>query len=291
MATMKALAIPAQYAERLSIRDGELHVLCPAGMGDFAWIWAKWWSVAAQRYVKFWFPEDEQQRAWPLAEALGANYDHLPGLTTEWVWEQDGNPPIPDSGERLVVHANKHLENGFNLEKWYPDLPLRYPTMDAIKPHGYNIETNQCPAIVVFPCQHGYMEKGGNLLPGQWARMCQEIEHKIGPVCLVGAGNDVQLIKDICEIYSPLIKPVLDKPLTRVLAGIRGARGMVAAASGLSILSTYMGVPTMHLYPRWLVRMPGRWEQPDAVSDWRFLDEGTLPDTVDKLAELIARAK
>lgn len=279
-----------RFAAHLPIREGQLHYLCPAGMGDLTWIEAKHWYTRQTRDVTYWFPAEEHRRAGALAQLYGAKFGYLPGLTTNWVWQQPGNPEIPDSGAVLAVHANRHLENGRRLEKWYPDLPFRTPDPSSTAVNFYE-QCDRPKYVMCFMCQHHYMERGGNLLPGQWARLFREIEQTIAPVFVVGAGLDRELIEDVFKLYAPSLEPALDTPLADLIPAIKYATGMFGAAGGPTILATYLGVPTYHLYPRHLEKMANMWEQSDAVSDWRFLDEGTLPDTVERLRETIARGE
>ncbi len=220
-----------------------------------------------------------------LCQAYGVKSGYLHGLTTKWIWEQKGDPEIPATGAVLVVHANHHLESGKRIDDWYPDLPYQTPTPKVLHVN-YHTETGQTPYVVGFTCQHGYMEKGGNLLPGIWARCFQEIERCIAPVRIVGAGADVELVRDVCEIFSPSLEPLLNRPTAEVLSVIAGAKGFYGAAAGLGIVAGYMGVPTMMGYPRWLSRMPGTWEDDKCKVVSTFLDELCTEGAISEFASI-----
>lgn len=293
MAKAKLTAAEA-YAQRLDVSDGKLHCLVPSGLGDNLWIDSKWWSICEQRDVTFWLPDTEQKRSGPLFQMLGLKYGYLPGLTTTEVWDHPGNPDIPDAGGVLVVHANSHLETGNRLDKWYPQLPSRNPA-DALKAGkfvSYHSETSGMQYVMVFMCKHGYMEKGGNLLPGIWARILRNIEETVAPVLLIGMGEgDREMLDDVCEIFSPTLRPAFNVPLPELLPHMLRAKAMVGAASGPTILSTYLGTPTINAYPRWLKHMPSTWEQSDHKSVSCFLDELEPTICSGGLANLIEASK
>lgn len=260
------------FAARLPTQDGQLHVLHPAGIGDFLWTWGKWRHV--NRDVTFWFPQGEQKRAGALAQMLGARYGYMPGLTTRWVWDQPGEPPIPDTGGVIAVHPNAHLESGLRIEKWYPDLPFENPVNGLqVNTALYKTEVGSPRYVVAFMCTQAYMEAGGNLHPAAWGRILALVEQRVAPVVIVGAGRDVEYAERVCDTFDPTFSPVFNASLDQVAELLRGAVATVGCASGITILSTYLGVPTFHAYPRHLARMPGTWEQPSARAGWCFLDD------------------
>lgn len=261
------------FAKRLPTEAGQLHALCPAGMGDFLWIWSKWHSVAAERDVTFWFPQAEQQRAGGVAQMFGARYGYLPGLSTNWVWGEHDDmcePDIPDTGGVLRVNANRHLEAGKRLERWYPDLPYRAP-VPRIHAALYKQEAGGAPYVVAFTSHAGYMD--GNLMPGQWARLFRQIENEFGMVCLIGAGGDPDFGNRITAVWDPTLAPVYNAPIDQVCAVLAGARAFVGVASGPSILSAYLGTPTFHAYPRCHPRLAGSWEPEEGSNAWCWVDE------------------
>jgi hypothetical protein len=247
----------------LDCTGNQLHVLCPAGVGDFLWLWSKWWKVAADRPVTFWFPEGEQQRAGQLASLVGARHGYLPGLHTEWVWNRPGNPPIPTTGGVLSVHANLHLELGYPLRDWYPELPLRCPDLPLPQ-----VATDPEPYVLVFTCHEGYME--GNLDPRQWAEMLRHVERTVAPCCLVGAGRDVPFGQAILAHYRTEFEPLFNRPLLEVLLAASRARAAFGVAGGPLIAAMNVGCPAFIAYPTWLGRMPGTWEPEGVARQWCF---------------------
>lgn len=277
--------------------EGQLHVLAPAGIGDLAWIFSKWRTICQERNVTFWFPKPEQKRAAPLAHMYGAKAGYLDHLTTEWVWHgdpkgyhvlwsPDGQPDIPDTGAVLVVQPNGHLEKGKHIRSWYPDLPFLNPAPESKA--AILATLVGCPQyIVAFMCHYGYM--GGNMMPGTWAQTFELIEKHIAPIQIVAAGADVPYAEKVCEIFLPSLSPCLDAPLPEVCTILKNAKAMIGVASGISILSTYYGIPTISAYPRHLAAMPGTWEHPYANTAACFVDQ--IPFVgLDLLSQLLSRA-
>lgn len=268
---MNELVLP-HFARRLPIRDGQLHFLKPAGVGDMLWDWSKLYAVAQKRNVTFWFPEAEQQRSAGLGAMLGFRCGYLPGLSSDWVWAQKGDPEMPDSGAVLPVHSNKHLNTGVHIDRWYPQIPFKNPCDDMrINTAVYKLEVGAPRYAVVFMCHEGYME--GNLLPGAWARIIKHIEDTVAPVLIVAAAKDVPFAMKVCDLWYPTIAPVFDAPLEQVALILSRAVATFGIASGITILSTYLGTPTLQAYPYWLSKMPGSWEDNRAVWGACFVDE------------------
>ncbi len=250
------------FHKRIPIEGDELHLLVPAGVGDNCWIAAKFWSIVQQRQCTFWLPAAEQKRSGDLFRMLGWRYGYLPGLTTNWIWSRPGEPPIPDSGAILSIQPNRHLEHGHRLEKWYPDLPIRNPAeMLTNGATNYRAETTaNSNYVVVFMCHQKYMEDGGNLHAGTWARILRHIDKTIGPSLIIGAGLDVEFIEKVLAIYDPYVEPVMNASLDVIATYLKGAEMVIGAHAGPLILSVYLGTPTLQAMPRWLWPMVGTWE-------------------------------
>ena len=266
------------FQQRLPINDGQLHFLVPAGVGDNLWIMSKFWSVCEQRQTTFWLADKEQRRSGDIFRMMGLRYGYMPDLSTDWVWSRPGMPPIPDTGAILSIQPNRHLEHGHRLEKWYPDLPIKNPVslFKEELPPLFKQESGATKYVVAFMCHQQYMEDGGNLLPGVWARILRQIEKDVGPVVLIGAGKDCEFIRKVCQFFAPSLDPFLDQPLDIIASVMQGSQMCIGAHAGPLILSTFMQIPTVHFYPRWLHPMPGSWEMEDAIWHAVFLDEAEL---------------
>lgn len=276
------------FADRLDISDGHLHILTAAGIGDLAWCVSKLWSVCDQRKVTWWFPEDEPHRAGELAQLYGYKYGYIPNLSSRMAWEyaeENGEPDIPDTGGVIIISPNRHLEAGKRIERWFPDLPFKNPAPTSTA-QSYRLAVGHGSYVIVFMGNKTYME--GNLMPEQWARALKMTEIDFAPVLCVAHGpNSQAFLGEVSRYYLPSLPPILGHSLSETLPYIKGARACMGTASGYTILSTYMGIPTVHAYPRWLKHEPGTWEQEGHCSDWchvgeleNAIREGFLLETV-----------
>lgn len=251
----------------------KINVLCPAGIGDLYWIYSKL-HVLGDRAI-FWFPGEENRRAGQLADMLGISYGYLPGLTTDFVWSQPGDDPF-ENRKTIIIQANRHLEAGRKLDDWYPEVSVCYPDIRS----GYIPPVDSQSYVSVFTCAKHYM--GGQLHSTVWANIIKCIIHSTGlKVALIGAGSDVELLQEIRGTYGSFKDDVIgvyDRPFTEALGWIQNSKAMVGVASGMSIISACIGVPTISGYPRHLDKLPGTFEPSGSVCDWVFLDQ--LPDYI-----------
>jgi hypothetical protein len=262
----------AKFAGYLS--KDSINVLCPAGIGDLYWIYSK--LHVLKDGAIFWFPGEENRRAGQLADILGIRYGYLPGLTTDFVWSQPGNDTFGNR-QTIIVQANRHLESGKPLHDWYPEIHTHYPQVSS----GFIPPAKKDSYVCVFTCSKNYM--GGQLHSTVWANMIKCIIHSTGSkVALIGAGSDVELLREIKGTYHSFndhVIEVYDRPLTEVFGWIQHSRAFIGVASGLSIIATSsLGVPVITGYPRHLDKLPGTFEPETSAHDWVFLDQ--LPDYI-----------
>ena len=250
-------------------KEGALNLLCPAGIGDILWILSKFGKLAKERDIVFWLPAGEQNRAGGLCRMAGLQYGYLPTLTTSWVWGQPGSPALPKEGW-AAVQANRHLESGNILERWYPDLPLAYPKL------AISYFQKQPEYVVGFMCLATYM--GGQLTPEDWGNIFQYIQDHVAPVQIVGAGGDVDFAKKVSKFYRSPLAPLYDRPLEEVISVVLKARAVVGVASGLLITSIAYGVPSVIAYPKHLDKMPGTWEPFNSL--WSHCFTENLPQFI-----------
>jgi len=236
---------PQVPADRMPVDEGQLHLLVPNGIGDFAWVYAKYKNLIDDgKDITFWFNDDDTKRVKPYADMLGVKYDFCtvdnrdlllaPGeLSREDV----------DEGGIFYVHANRHLESGNKLVDWMPWLPMQNPAPSIGE---WKYKNNR---ITVHMCMKSYVE--GNWPVKVWARKLKEIEEKFGPVCVVGALWDTAFANQVFQHYSPAHR-ALDYDLGDSLYEIVTGRAHIGLDSGLTILAKYLGVPALQAFPDWL---------------------------------------
>lgn len=264
--------------------QGQLHFLCPSGIGDFAWIYAKLWSVAEKRDVTFWFPNDEYKRVRPYCNLLGLKCEFCTIDMKECI-DSPCNYEEEDwkDGGIFYLHANTHVESGERLENFLPWLPIKNPAPDRVtRWQGDKVSENY---IVLHMGHHGYGE--GNWPPRLWAKAVKTIqEHFNLPVMPIGAFWDKKFMEDVLLHVDVKKLPCMDQNFEYALKTIVRSKGFIGVDSGLAIMSKYLGVPTLQAYPSWLVNptptkrnpkgthMPGAWElDAHPLSTWCLMDE------------------
>lgn len=146
----------ATFLPQLDTSKGQVHVLCPSGIGDVAWLWAKYWKVDLDlkeqgRELIWHFPNDPHKRVDPYARLVGMNVGEYLPIDIRELLEYPGefSPDDFESGFIGYLHANRHIEAGKSLhpccpkalrqrtaglgegviqmEEWHPWLPFRNP--------------------------------------------------------------------------------------------------------------------------------------------------------------------
>lgn len=239
--------------------DPRLHLMCPAGIGDLAWIVCKMGPLARKRRIKFWIPGSEQKRCGEYLGLLGLDYGYIdrPDFKTVWVWSRPAAPHLPSGNGWVSLHANSFVNDGERIEKWYPALPCAWPDTKA---KGVKLKDD---FVLMFACTRWYM--GGQRPPKEWAAIAKHIAETVAPVKFFGAHNDVDFAKEIQQDCNA--EGIFDRPFKEVLQLMKSpqCKAVVGVASGPLIVNVYEGhAPTLLAYPDHLAKMPGSWEPPDA---------------------------
>lgn len=291
---------------------GQVHVITPAGIGDFCWVWSKFWKLAETKDVSFWFPNSgDLNRVRPYCDLVGAKFGGYVDVDTKALLEFPGEFSEGDYSEGGVfyVHSNRHIEEGKPLHEkcpkggmyhqtWHPWLPFKNPApplhmigKEDSPPHTgvnagiwkYADPIMRKPYIVVHMANETYCE--GNWFARQWATLLQWIE-QYAPVRLIGAKWDESFMEKVTKWYTPNLPPCIGQSFATALTTIANSSAIIGVDSGLTIMATYMGLPALRAYPRWLRLMPGTFEDTEILhpmNKWLFMDElmdDNYPDSV-----------
>ena len=268
--------------DKMSVDNGQMHFLVCPGLGDLAWVMAKF--IPLKDRCTFWFNNDQYKRQSQYADMLGIKYDFC-DVDIARLYEAPGEfseQEITDGGFIGYLHANTHIESGKRIEDWHPFLPRVNPAPFG-RWGGFTYRNRIPQQITVHMASANYQE--GNWPPKAWAKALRHIEENYGPVTVVGAFWDTKFAERVFETYQPA-NSMLDQPLADVIETIRTSRAMIGFDSGICILAKYMGVPTMQYYPKWLrtdtpsarhpngTNMPGSWEfDAHPKSGWGFVED------------------
>lgn len=270
-----------QFYDQFDLNGERCYFLLPSGIGDVAWCVSKLWKVAEERECVFVTPEAGNfNRVDPYLDLMGLKHErrHIDiRRLLEFPGEFDKGEY--DNGGVFFIHANRHIEEGKPLHEscpkywkykiasnnytitvpaskdtWHPWLPFKNPAPFIERQRHRNGHY-----LVVHMASESYCE--GNWFPRLWARLIREIEQKRQlPVMLMGAKWDEPMVEKVSEIYEPAMPPCIGQTFETALTRIVNSIGMIGVDSGLSIMATYLGLPALRAYPRWLHLMPGTWE-------------------------------
>ena len=283
--------------------------IVPAGIGDFAWIYAKLVNLDEPFNIGV---ADEGRRH-PVAMRSLPYFQLLPnvayatlagvhsGEIVKYARRWNGRQlPITDPA---LLCFNLLLEAGTPLPQILPDLPTtwHYPIFrpdwaeleaDIIIPKGQK-------TVAIFTSNDDYFkatydEQGKpikdahaeTLPPERWALLLDYLQKRLPDhrILLIGAawdGQYMKTIRELCWYRGFTVDVVDDRHIAVSLAILRRCRFFIAAASGLGIIAEYERVPTMHLYPPTLikqVRYPGT--KHERVLDVKLMGSWESPEMV-----------
>lgn len=284
---------------------GQVHLICPSGIGDVAWIWSKLWKVHEQlksqgRELIWHFPDTGDNRVHPYCGQVGMIVgEYLRGLRDFREFICDPQPEDFETGGAFFINANTHIEAGKPLHsqcpKWGPHfgdsdtfcpwLPFKNPAPEvhAMQPNTFDdtekvlyLPSKPDPYIMVHVGPRTWM--GQNWFPGFWARWIKKLE-EVAPVKLMAyTPCDGDYWKEVVERLGrdPEGGYCVDQPYSRALSWIVNSTAYFGIDDGMAIMSIYYGIDTFRFYPDWLHKMPGTWEDNETLhphTDWCLMEE------------------
>lgn len=242
--------IRGKYAERINI-------VTYGGIGDTQWVCSKLANHPDFKRMIFWMPGNEHRRGGQYLEMIGADYGYLNTIHMQPDGMDWGMPPIPESGV-VVVQANRWLESGYHLRKWYPDLEWKYPKLNIEVRDGINQDF-----VIIFMGWRTY-HGGGNIQfmkAENWIALGKRLKDRYGMVRFIGARKDVEWTQPIAEACGAEHN-LFDRDFAEVMAAALNphCKGAVGVNGGPLITMAVEGVPVFMAYPDWLHCMIGTWE-------------------------------
>lgn len=308
---------------------GQVHLFCPAGIGDVGWLWCKFKSLHDRlteegRELIWHFPKTPSDRIDPYARMVGMKVGNYISKMENFR-DYPGEPTSEDfeTGCAMYVHANVHIEQGLPLHEfspraneigktdftydfshlwepealakpqwdilrekvetfrstgnvkdltWCPWLPFTVPTPPIVETPGRFrspgwgqreqvekwTEPHE-PYIVLKMGARGWMAQ--NWSPRTYAKVVQKLE-EVAPVMIMGYSpcGEIGLIEQTvarCQNHGGFC---IDQNYETALTAVVNCSAMVSIDDGMSIMATYLGKDVLRLYPDWLERMPGTWE-------------------------------
>lgn len=272
-----------------------IQILCPAGIGDFSWVYSKIRHLSQQieRPVHVLIPCEYPMRSQPFIEMLegvrfggycdvSSRHITLHGLPPTWLYSRYELTPFTDPGPHCLA-ANVHLEAGGTLADWLPFLPTDYHYPIAIpKTEAAQAEARlagAAPRIGVYVSgRHTQINKDWALwTEGQWATLCQQIATlphlKDARFVLIGADYDAERTEEVQAALEsaghPCI-PVLGESLGVALAALAACDYLLSYPSGIGIVANVLKVPTLMLLPDSLRPMEMTYADPEDLASGQY---------------------
>ena len=273
-----------------------MRVIVPAGIGDWSWIWSKLIHVKDQisairivdgaprrtvPYVKACGVEnadydvdrkDERGEIVEMAVA-GTNYwtiiliEQKMGLDYQAkpTWERvrqhvDGNP-----NATILLEANQHLEAGWPLHEWMPDLPTNYHyplyvsaeerKSSWVKTEGALIgdrfgpghPMKEGPVVGISCASYKGAEAWQTWGKNEWIPFLKLIMNLGWRPLLVGGGWDDLTTTIACEMELPFT--VGRSSVPEMIEQMDHLDSYIGFSSGMNVIRTVLNKPAMALWP------------------------------------------
>lgn len=240
-----------------------VRVYVPPGIGDIAWCLPKIAAIRAIHepctvtvQVSALSGSGLERRAegylalFPCVDAV--NFDEQFPIAADFGQLMDGHAVYQ-------LYPNARLEAGERLEGWHPQwkapavVPQFAPASATHWAEQY-VASHHKPVVPLFCSSHQYyaeFQPHGGWQTIDWVRLMRCLQPQYA-VVLVGSAWDrdyAESLLDACASGGGIFSLIGETSVAQLLALARVSAGVIGLASGVTILSTYAGVPTVALWP------------------------------------------
>jgi ADP-heptose:LPS heptosyltransferase len=248
--------------------------VCP-GIGDNIWLFMK--LINSGMKFDFHIQDGNPRRSLPI-------FDMLPQLvnTAEYVEIKGGYKAIKAGNvarrgklfadipnREHFLSANEHLENGWKIENFLPDLKTSYRLLYDLKGAQSGLQPFK-KYIGIYGSSYSTARAWGFWQADKWAELCKMI-YKHNPeyrFVIIGADFDTDMNTELCNILLAANIPYINKTgrsLQETAAIIKDLHYFFAFPSGLPILAHTMDIPLTMFYPKHLSKMMNAWARPEYI--------------------------
>jgi len=249
--------------------------VCP-GIGDNIWLFMKLINSGKKFY--FHIQDGNPRRSLPI-------FDMLPQLVNnaEYVEIKGGYKAIKANNiarrnKRFIdisegshfLSANEHLENGFRIENFLPDLATSYRLHYDLKGAKSGLQPGK-KYIGIYGSSYSTSRAWGFWQADKWAELCKLI-YAYNPeyrFVIIGADFDIDMNTELSGILSAANIPHINKTgrsLQETAAILQDLHYFFAFPSGLPILAHTLGKPLTMFYPPHLSKMINAWAKPEDIA-------------------------
>jgi hypothetical protein len=293
--------------------DGVTRVMVQAGIGDIAWLYQKIHGLAHRwcSPVELIVAGDLPHRAQEFIELLpGVRFGGYGEFTSDEVIAAIAEKPLPMTmdemrGLTLPISVNGHLEHGRRIESWYPEIetmtgPLPLKTTDGhrakaaeilarevpVKRRGRKPKTSRPtrPIVGVYAASLAAARSWGFWDAAEWAEIVTGIRKAVEcDFVMIGAEWDDEFQHNIISRMVEMSKGITFRRCAGQSFGVavevlRGLDLLIAFPSGIPIVATMIGTPTVWWLPDRKLATGGNVSQ---LTGWipKSIDEAGLIET------------
>jgi ADP-heptose:LPS heptosyltransferase len=258
----------------------------PSGIGDISWVVSKLINSAEWKNgLKMQIADGWPFRAQEYLESAGAkladppygNFRYEDIITWESVhpyklWEH-----IPKNIDRFLMQPNWHLEQGKSLKDWLPDLPTSYHyklDLPSVENKGYCSTLKNGNYIGISAASYRGHKAWKTWGMSEWKELCNKIvESGYSIVLLGGAWDDLtqSLENEFANGGGVCLNLVGKTTFPEACSIHKLLKFYIGFSSGLGIIRSVMGLPTIMLWPEHQQPLSYSWADPEDIKSKNYM--------------------
>jgi hypothetical protein len=272
----------------------------PSGVGDCSWAVSKLINAPEWPEIEFEIADGWPFRTAPYFEMLGKKATYGQFHYDDIIAFENYNPyktweNIRSKGYGCyLIQPNQHLEAGKPLHEWLPDLetsyhyPLAIPDLKASRRYSKCFQPlEEYPYWVGISAASYRGSKAWNTWElDSWADLCLRLIADGYHICLMGGKWDD--LTDELEFHLPVspdqvLNIVGKTTFPEACAVHRLCKFYIGFSSGLGIIRSVMGLPTIMLWPDHQQKLSTSWADPEDLYSGKYIACGyTKPSSIYK---------
>ena len=172
--------------------------------------------------------------------------------------------------KEFFLSCNDHLERGFRIEKFLPDLPTSYRLDYDLS--AATVELPEAGGLIgIYGSSYSTARAWGFWEAPGWYKLIEAINglNKGYKFIIIGADFDTDMNDKLCGLLKLAKIPHINAtglPLVDTAVLLKKLHYFFAFPSGLPILANTLGVPCTMFYPRHLNLMMNAWASPEDIA-------------------------
>lgn len=260
----------------------------PSGIGDLSWMYSKLKHIEPFKWL---VADGWPARSVPFLKLLPGvrdadygRFDYSDIVAFESAMHLGPTPTLKQleafKGDNIFLEANRHLEMGKPLSQWLPELPTDYhyevviPETEIERARKL-IRGLKTPIWGISAASYRGAEAWTTWGVEPWINFLDRwLEYAGGSVLLLGGNwDDLTFALSSERGYTDLVGKT---SVPMALQIVKEIDGYIGFSSGLGIVRTVFGKPTMMMWPNHQVELSRSWADPEmlenkqyVVSQWR----------------------